>query len=91
MGKIAKGVNKINFTMLYGDYCYILIENFPRKFSPVPASRTWPALQVHVILIIRPLLNTFPFISCVSLFKLFVDKHFALNLTERLKSIFFPQ
>ena len=33
MGKIAKGVNKIIFTMLYGNYCYIIIENFPRKFS----------------------------------------------------------
>ena len=34
MGKIAKGVNKINFTMLYGDYCYTIIGNFPQKFSP---------------------------------------------------------
>ena len=34
MGKIAKGVNKINFTMLYGNYCYIFIKNFPQKFSP---------------------------------------------------------
>ena len=34
MGKIAKGVNKINFTMLYGNYCYIIIDNFPQKFSP---------------------------------------------------------
>ena len=34
MGKIAKGVTKINFTMLYGNYCYIIIENFPQKFSP---------------------------------------------------------
>ena len=34
MGKIAKGINKINFTMLYGNYCYIIIENFPQKFSP---------------------------------------------------------
>ena len=34
MGKIAKGANKINFTMLYGNYCYIIIENFPQKFSP---------------------------------------------------------
>ena len=34
MGKIAKGVTKINITMLYGDYCYIIIENFPPKFSP---------------------------------------------------------
>ena len=29
MGKIAKGINKINFTMLHGNYCYIIIENFP--------------------------------------------------------------
>ena len=34
MGKIAKGVNKINFTVLYGNYYYIIIENFPKKFSP---------------------------------------------------------
>ena len=34
MGKIAKGVNKINFTMLYGNYCYLFIENFPQKVSP---------------------------------------------------------
>ena len=34
MGKIAKGVNKINFTILYGHYCYINIENFSQKFSP---------------------------------------------------------
>ena len=34
MGKIAKGVNKINFTMLYGNYCYIIMEIFPQKFSP---------------------------------------------------------
>ena len=34
MGKIAKGVNEIHFTMLYGNYCYIFIENFPQKFSP---------------------------------------------------------
>ena len=34
MGKIAKGVNKISFTMLYGNYCYIIIDNFSQKFSP---------------------------------------------------------
>ena len=27
MGNIAKGVKNINFTMLYGNYCYIFIEN----------------------------------------------------------------
>ena len=39
MGKIAKGVNKINCTMLYGNYCYIIIENFPQKFSPCSMKR----------------------------------------------------
>ena len=34
MGKIAKGVNNINFTMLYGNYYYIIIEKFHQKFSP---------------------------------------------------------
>ena len=34
MAKIAKAVNKINFTMLYGNYCYIIIKDFPQKFSP---------------------------------------------------------
>ena len=34
MEKITKGVNKINFTMLYGNYCCIIIENFPKEFSP---------------------------------------------------------
>ena len=34
MRKIAKGVNKINFITLYGNYRYIITENFPQKFSP---------------------------------------------------------
>ena len=34
MEKIAKGVKKINFTMLYGNYCYIIIENVLKKLSP---------------------------------------------------------
>ena len=46
-------------------------------------------LLMDVILIIPPLVNTSPFISCGSLFKLLIDKHSALNLTEPLKSIFF--
>ena len=32
MGKIAKGVNKINFTILYA--IIAILENFPQKFSP---------------------------------------------------------
>ena len=33
-GKNRQSVNIINFTMLYGNYCYIIIENFPQKFVP---------------------------------------------------------
>ena len=29
MGKIVEGINKMNFTMLYGNYCYNFIDNFP--------------------------------------------------------------
>ena len=36
--KIAKGAKKIYFTMLYGIYFYIFIENFPQKFSPCKGS-----------------------------------------------------
>ena len=32
--KSPKVSKKINFTMLYDNYCYIFIENFPQKFSP---------------------------------------------------------
>ena len=35
---MGKGVNKINVTMLYGNYRYIIIENFPQKFSPCVVS-----------------------------------------------------
>ena len=46
MGKIANGVNKINFTMLYGNYCYIIIENFPQKFSPCRLQCTADILSI---------------------------------------------
>ena len=39
MGTIAKGVNKISFTMLYGNYCYVIIENRSKKFSPCNIAR----------------------------------------------------
>ena len=48
MGKIVEGVNKIHFTMLYGNYCYIFIENFPQKFSPCSWSRNCLARIDHV-------------------------------------------
>ena len=53
MGKIAKGVNEINFTMLYGNYCYIIIENFPQIFSPrrVPVENQITTLSVVQIAI----------------------------------------
>ena len=33
MGKITKGVNKIHFTMLYGNHRYIIIENFTQQYG----------------------------------------------------------
>ena len=33
-GKNRQRCEQNNFTMLYGNYCYIFIENFPPKFSP---------------------------------------------------------
>ena len=33
-GKNRQRCQKNTFTMLYGNYCYIFIENFPQKFSP---------------------------------------------------------
>ena len=38
MKKIAKGVNKIYFTMLYGNYCFIFIENFLKNSLRVDVS-----------------------------------------------------
>ena len=33
-GKNRQRYQQNKFTMLYGDYCYIFIDNFPKKFSP---------------------------------------------------------
>ena len=33
-GKNRQRWQQNTFTMLYGNYCYIFIENFPQKFSP---------------------------------------------------------
>ena len=33
-GKNRQRCQQNKFTMLYGNYCYIFIENFPQKFSP---------------------------------------------------------
>ena len=33
-GKNRHRYQQNKFTMLYGNYCYIFIENFPQKFSP---------------------------------------------------------
>ena len=48
MGKIAKGFNNINFTIPYGNYFYIIIENFPRKFSPCAFDRQWQMVKNDV-------------------------------------------
>ena len=33
-GKTHQRCQENKFTMLYGNYCYTFIENFPQKFSP---------------------------------------------------------
>ena len=38
-GKNRQRIQQNIFTMLYGNYCYIFIENFPRKFSPCNKAR----------------------------------------------------
>ena len=48
MGKIVKGASKINFTMFYGNYYYIIIENFPQKFSPC-GRLPWATMTVGVL------------------------------------------
>ena len=48
IGKIAMGVNKISFTMLYGNYCYIIIENFPKKFSPCIIHCNWNIVETFL-------------------------------------------
>ena len=49
MGKNAKAVNKIHFTMLYGNYCYIFIENFPQKFSPCRLAQNKEGLDYNML------------------------------------------
>ena len=34
MVKIPRGADKFHFTVLYGNYSYIFVENFPQKFAP---------------------------------------------------------
>ena len=53
-GKNRQGVNKINFTTLYGNYCYIFIENFPQKFSPC----TIFAIQFYGLIYFHTLLDS---------------------------------
>ena len=51
MEKIAKGVIKIDFTTLYGNYCHIFIENFPQKLSPC---RFWYSTSLHYFVYYMP-------------------------------------
>ena len=37
-GKNRQRCKQNEFTLLYGNYCYIFIENFPQKFSPCALS-----------------------------------------------------
>ena len=40
-GKNRQRCEQNNFTMLYGNYCYIFIANFPQKFSPCTIFVFW--------------------------------------------------
>ena len=40
-GKNRQRCQQNKFTMLYGNYFYIFIENFPQKFSPGMNARYW--------------------------------------------------
>ena len=48
VGKIAKGVNQMHFTMLYADYCYIFIENFPQQFSSCTVKKIWILILANI-------------------------------------------
>ena len=43
-GKNRQRCQQNKFTMLYGNYCYIFIENFPQKFSPCGTSIVHPRI-----------------------------------------------
>ena len=54
-GKNHQRCQQNKFTMLYGDYCYIFIENFPQKFSPCNepncgVHNEWVRLNISLIL-----------------------------------------
>ena len=56
MGKVAKGFNKMHFTMLYGNYCYIFMENFSQKFSPCIniINRIFRDMKIHFYTVMKP-------------------------------------
>ena len=60
MGKIAKGVNKINFAMLYGNYCYIFIENF----SPCVLTKRYIVPKILFFLPLTECINIVPTLYC---------------------------
>ena len=44
-GKNRQRCHQNKFTMLYGNYCYIFIENFSQKFSPCINELRWEVLS----------------------------------------------
>ena len=63
-GKNRQRCQKNKFTMLYGNYCYIFIENFPQKFSPCRAQhRSYTRRVCECLLFLRSVL--FDGISCL--------------------------
>ena len=71
MGKIAKGGNEINFTMMYGIFCHIIIENYPQKFSPCAES-----LSQNIKLCRTEVYNLLLFFTAAFLF--FVSNYFII-------------
>ena len=47
-GKNRQRCQQNKFTMLYGNYCYIFIENFPQKFSPCRLITILFSIFLHV-------------------------------------------
>ena len=50
-GKNRQRCQQNKFTMLYGNYCYIFIENFPQKFSPCRFAHIDAKLNAYSLLL----------------------------------------
>ena len=80
-GKNLQRCQQNKFTILYGNYCYIFIENFPQKFSPCTCTHISSTrylkyfvqlCDVHIELFVWVCLGLFGF-GCDVHIELFVD------------------